>query len=157
MSAKSKLSELCQKKYKCAPSYATVRSAADPGPDHEPNFDVHVTLPDGRAFNAEAQRGSKQEAETKMAEYVYDLVFPEWEMQSRIVGGSLADLLSAKASCSTEQVLHKRATARVVRVRENSVEAYVDGTKAKVRLSGKIADGVERGMLIEISIKTRFR
>ena len=166
MSSKSDLNELCQAYWTETPQYETTRSDADPGEDHDPNFDCKITLPDGRAFLSEAHRGSKTKAEDALALYVVNILKPELctkksylsssPLQRRKSNEQHVPEVDDLPQLLKEAVLHRKFVARVTKVHTGSIEAVVPGRRGKVRIGGPLAEGVREGMLISVRIESEI-
>jgi len=167
MNFKSALQELCAKTWPDAPKYTTARNTVAPGPDHDPNFDSQVKLPDGRSYAISGVRGNKTAAEQALAQKVFAALQAE-----EIMRQDLANLPDKPDAFETDfppprrprkktqpdcEVLHMRCVGRIVRQLPNSVEATCRGMRGKIRISGELAAGLREGMLIELCAKSVFR
>lgn len=153
---KSQLCEVVQQVFKEPPLFHTTRCEEDPGPDHAPLWDCEILLPDGRCYEIRSLPGSKTEAENAAALQVHDDFSPEWEMKRDIAGAFYAEFDPTTTKQPDGEVLHTKITGAVVRVKEDCADVRTIRPNGKIRITGAAARGIERGMVVEVLVKTKF-
>jgi len=161
MTMKSKVCEIVQSIFKEPPRFITGRSKQDPGLDHDPRWDCEIVLPDTRSYLVRGLPGSKGEAENEASAQIYNDFFPEWEMRTHLLETFYPDTLPSppaaqRASVVSKSVVVDKLEGAVIRINNKSAVVRTREPEGKIVICGDAARNLERGMLIEVSVKKTF-